>query len=148
MEVVTTLRDQGIKMGLITNADLPMWMRDIELEKLGLLGFIEVRLTAGDVGHLKPHPQPFRRALDLMGVTPDESVFVGDRIQDDVAGAQGIGMRAVWVRRNVTLWPDVSNGRPVSKPNATITQLRELLATLDLWFPGWRKVHDVESRAV
>ncbi len=147
-EVLVTLRNQGIKIGLITNSELPMWMRDVELGKLGILDFIEVRLTAGDVGHLKPHSEPFRRALDLLGTTPDEAVFVGDRVQDDVAGAQSIGMRAVWVRRGTSIWPDISNGHKPARPNATISQLRELLATLDLWFPGWRRLHDAQSRAV
>lgn len=148
IEVLSTLRAQSIRIGLITNTDLPMWIRDGELKSLELLDFIEVRLTAGDVGHLKPHPAPFRRALDLLGVTPDEAIFVGDRLHDDVAGAHAAGMRAVWVRRQTTLWPDVSNGHRPPKPNATINQLRDLLDTLDLWFPGWRTVHDDQSRSV
>ncbi len=146
--VLTTLRAQGIKIGLITNADLPMWMRDTELKILGVLEYIDVRLTASDVGHLKPHPAPFREALNRLGVTPDEAIFVGDRLQDDVAGAQTAGMRAVWVRRASSPWPSVSEGTDSLKPNATINHLRELISTLDLWFPGWRSNEATQSNPV
>ena len=37
--------------------------------------------------------------LDLLGVTPDEAVMVGDTLEDDMEGARAIGMRAVLVDR-------------------------------------------------
>jgi len=136
-EVLKALREAGVKTGLVTNAAMPMWMRDAELQETGLLEYLDVRLTAGDVGKLKPHPEPFRVAMQRLGVTPSEAVFVGDRVQDDVAGAQLAGMRAVWVRRQ--------SAEPFGgafKPNATIDTLRELFKVLDLWYPGWRKNHN------
>lgn len=142
LEVLTTLRAAGLKIGLVTNADMPMWMRDVELQNLSILEHIEVRLTAGDVGRLKPHPAPFQEAMKLLGVLPEEAVFVGDRMQDDVIGARTAGMRAVWVRRHSSTWVEPPTGSAGLKPNATIQQLRELLTTFDLWYPGWRKVHE------
>jgi HAD superfamily hydrolase (TIGR01509 family) len=133
VEVLRTLRVAGLKTGLITNATMPMWMRDTELKATGLLELLDVRLTAGDVGKFKPHPKPFQEALKRLHVSADEAVFVGDQVHDDVAGAQAAGMRAVWIRHGA----DVSNGS--CKPNATIASIRELLKTLDLWFPGWRE---------
>ncbi|MBN1429755.1 MAG: HAD family hydrolase [Anaerolineae bacterium] len=132
LEVLQALRAKGLKTGLVTNASMPMWMRDVELKDMGLLEYLDVRLTAGDVGRFKPHARPFQEALKRLRVSPDEAVFVGDQIHDDVAGAQAVGMRAVWIRRGA----DVSNG--ICKPNATIVSIRELLTTFDLWFPGWR----------
>jgi HAD superfamily hydrolase (TIGR01549 family) len=134
LEVLKVIQAAGIKTGLITNAALPMWMRDAELQAVGLLDHLDVRLTAGDVGKLKPHPQPFRVAMQRLGVAPSEAVFVGDRVQDDVAGAQLAGMRAIWVRRESSAFV---NGN--FKPNATVGALRELVKVLDLWYPGWRK---------
>jgi putative hydrolase of the HAD superfamily len=132
IDVLKILRTANLKTGLITNATMPMWMRDIELKSLDLLEYLDVRLAAGDLGRFKPHPAPFREALKRLKIAPEEAIFVGDRVQDDVAGAQAAGMRAVWVRRGT----EVSNGS--CKPNATITSLRELPATLDVWYPGWR----------
>jgi HAD superfamily hydrolase (TIGR01509 family) len=131
--VLRTLREAGLRTGLVTNAAFPMWMRDTELRSLGLLEYLDVRLTAADVGKLKPHPHPFKEALRRLGVEPGEAIFVGDRLHDDVLGAQGVGMRAVWVRRGTAQ----SNGSV--RPNATIDTLSDLLKILDMWFPGWRK---------
>ena len=131
--VLQALRSPGIRTGLITNTSLPMWMRDVELQALGLLEHLDVRLTAADVGKVKPHPKPFHVALERLGVSPEEAVFVGDRLHDDVAGAQRVGMRAVWVRRG-----ERSLDGQV-KPNAIINSLTELLNVLDVWYPGWRR---------
>ncbi len=147
-EVLEALREAGIRIGLVTNADMPMWMRDAELRALGLLEYIDVGLTAGDVGHLKPHPAPFRAALDRLKVTADEAVFVGDRLQDDVAGAQGVGMRAVWVRRPGAAFPSTGDSDRLPRPNATIDRLADLLITLDIWFPGWRSNHEAARDSV
>lgn len=132
-EVLSAVRAAGMKTGLITNAAVPMWMRDTELRALGLLESLDVRLTAGDVGKFKPHPHPFRVALERLHILPDEAIFVGDRIQDDVAGAQAAGMQAVWIRRG--------NSQPDGglRPDAIIESLAGLFAVLDDWHPAWRK---------
>ena len=62
-----TLLDHGIRLGLVTNASQPMWMRDRELAAFGLLPLLpECRFSAADVGWLKPHPRIFRAALDSL----------------------------------------------------------------------------------
>jgi hypothetical protein len=54
-------------------------------------------------------------------------------------------MRAVWIRRQHSSWIEPQNGSAGLKPNATIQRLSELLTTFDLWYPGWRKVHEAAS---
>ena len=53
--VLQALREAGYALGLVTNSYFPMWMRDVELEHYQLLDFFNVRITACDAGHLKPH---------------------------------------------------------------------------------------------
>lgn len=131
-EVLRALRDAGVRTGLLTNASSTVYMRDRELRAYGLLDLIDERMTAGDAGHLKPHPRAFQTVLELLDAKPEEAVMVGDRLEDDVAGGQRVGMRAVWVRRN--------GAKPKDGivPDATITTLSELLDQLDNWFPNWR----------
>lgn len=140
-DAVTVLQEivsSGLRTGLLTNASSPMWLRDRELEALGLLEYLQVRMTAGDVGHLKPHPRAFLAILEAMNLMPGEAIYVGDRLRDDIEGAQGVGMRAIWVRRANSLWMDTIT------PDATIDSLTELLETLDIWHPGWRNSHHVD----
>jgi len=134
VDVLKTLREAGIRTGLVTNTSATMWMRDRELEAYGLLEYLDVRITAGDIGHLKPHRRAFEHVLEELGIEPESAVFVGDRLHDDVGGAQSIGMKGVWVKRPRSI--QHVNG---VKPDATIEQLSELLGWLDRWFPGWRE---------
>jgi putative hydrolase of the HAD superfamily len=58
--------------------------------------YIDPLVVSGDIGHQKPDPRIFQHALGLVGVAPHEAVFVGDRLDVDVAGAKAAGMRAIW----------------------------------------------------
>lgn len=147
-ELLPLLVDSGIKIGLITNADLPMWMRDAELEAFGLLGhFADCRISAADFGYLKPHPAIFEGALRCLGCRVDEAVFIGDNPVDDIAGAQSLGMRAVL--RVGSKAPPLISGLII--PDGAINTLHELLPLLDRWYPDWRaqpKPGDVDVTAV
>ena len=134
-EILPILREHGIQIGLITNAYQPMWMRDRELEAVGLLmHFAPCRLSSADVGYLKPHPAIFEAALQCLGVQADEAVFVGDSPETDIAGAQSVGIRAVLRVGRRT--PPMISGLIV--PDGAVNDLYELLPILDTWYPGWR----------
>ncbi|MCS6872079.1 MAG: HAD family hydrolase [Anaerolineae bacterium] len=133
-EVLGILRQHGVQIGLVTNASVPMRFRDQELRACGLLEyFSECRFAAVDVGYLKPHPKIFQAALNCIGAQPDEAVFVGDNIEADIMGAQGVGMRAV-----LRLVPNGKRSDRHIVPDAVIRSLHELLPLLDVWHTGWR----------
>jgi len=134
--VLDTLRRAGLRLGLLTNAFQPMWMRDKELRDLGIESFFDCRVSAADVGKLKPHPLPFEYTLRRVGAAPESSVFVGDSLSADIAGAKGIGMRAIWRQL-----PGEERAAGDSRPDATIQTLGEMLPHLDRWFPGWRNAN-------
>lgn len=134
---IRALRECGVRVGIVTNAYQPMWLRDIEIEMHGILDlFPDCRLSAADVGYLKPHPAIFQAALDCMGTRPEETVFVGDDPEADIAGAQAAGLLGV-LRSTPRTRPLIN---PVV-PDAIIHDLTELLNLLDGWYPGWRANH-------
>ena len=69
--------------------------QDKLLAQDGLLQHFSATVYSVDVGHAKPRPEPFRRALELLGVEPSELIHVGDIERTDVGGALAAGMRAV-----------------------------------------------------
>ena len=69
--------------------------QDKLLAQDGLLGHFSATVYSVDVGHAKPRPEPFQRALDLLGVSPGDALHVGDIERTDIAGALSVGMRAV-----------------------------------------------------
>ena len=130
------LRQHGIEIGIVTNSHQPATMRDHELRDYDLLKHfpqVHTRITAADVGYLKPHPFIFNHALKAIGATAEETVFVGDNIVADVSGAQKVGMKAV-LRVNAEE-PPLSS---MIEPDAKIKNLGELLNVLDGWYEGWR----------
>ena len=135
IEVLPMLAAHNVKLGLITNAATPMWSRDIELEAVGILTyFSDCRISAVDVGYLKPHPMIFQHALDRLDAAPSEVVFVGDNPEADVLGAQNVGMKAV-LRAVRKMGSSTSK---LVKPDAQIDTLHDLLPYLDQWYSGWR----------
>lgn len=134
-EVLALLAEHGIRVGIVTNAYEPMWMRDLEIQALGIYDYFpSCRVSAADVGYLKPHQAIFQTALDCLGTQPDETVFIGDDPKADIVGAHSIGMRAI-LRRNERRGDQFNSG---IVPDALINSMVELPSILDDWFAGWR----------
>lgn len=139
-EVLPQLVEAGLVLGIVTNASQPMIYRDRELAALDLIDwFPTCRISAADVGFIKPHRAIFDHALALIGAEPHEAVFIGDNLFADVKGAQGVGMRGVW--RENDRGEALDDGTII--PDGTITTLHDVLPLLDTWFPGWRNGYSV-----
>ena len=123
--VLNKLKTDGYKLGLITNAFQSMWMRDVEIKHYGLTEYLPYRLTAGDVGHPKPHPAIYHQMLDQMQISPQQAVFVGDTLNQDILGANKVGMTSVWMK--LPHAPEL-NG---VQPDYTIHNLSELLPIIN-----------------
>ena len=137
-ETLALLRQHGIKVGIVTNAHQPMWIRDIEIQQHGIYDFFpDCRISASDVGYLKPHPAIFQAALRCIDATPEETVFVGDNLTADIGGAKAAGMIAVWRQLPHRPVPAPHADEPHA-PDETITSLAQLPGILDAHFPGWR----------
>lgn len=48
----------------------------------------------------KPNPQFYKSILDENGLSPQEVMFVGDSITDDILGPKTIGIKTIWIDRN------------------------------------------------
>lgn len=99
--LLDSLHDRGLKTGLVSNTWDPRWLLERDLEQMGLLSLLDATVFSSDVGVRKPRAEIFYRALDELGVEPDRSVFVGDRLHADVKGAGDLGMttiQAMWFR--------------------------------------------------
>ncbi len=125
--MLTALRARGLRIGLLSNTHWPPAYHERFLERDGLAALIDARAYTSEMTYMKPHPEAFRHALDALGVQDaSRAVFVGDRLFDDVFGAQRAGMRAV--HRVNAMVP----GYEV-QPDATIVGLDELVPIIDGW---------------
>ena len=99
--LLETLRERGLKLGLVSNALDPPHLLHRDLRQLGVADRLDAAVFSSEVGFRKPHPAIFERALDLLQVEPSDALFVGDSLPNDVAGASALGMRtcqALWFR--------------------------------------------------
>ncbi len=96
-------------------------------DEAGLSPSITAAVDSTLVGCKKPDPRIFQAALDVLGASAAQAVFVGDSLRRDMAGARQIGMRHVWLRSESA----AGNGGPCCPGDSVITRLAEL-AGLDL----------------
>ena len=97
-DVLAALKHRGYKVGVLSNT---MWTarpphrgvrarRPRRVHRRGGLHQRDPRRQAAR-GRVPDDPRRPRAR------SPEESVYVGDRLWDDIAGAQQVGMRAIWI---------------------------------------------------
>ena len=99
--LLESLRARGLKLGLVSNAFDPGPLLHGDLEQMGLAHRLDFSVFSSEVGTRKPHPAIFERALKALRVEPSRTLFVGDRLYEDIRGAAEVGMttvQALWFR--------------------------------------------------
>ena len=95
-EALRALRDAGHRLVVVSNWDVSLHE---QLAATGLDALVDGAVSSAEAGAGKPHPDIYRRALELAGAGPDSAVMVGDSPDTDVAGALELGIPAVLVDR-------------------------------------------------
>ncbi|HYN75412.1 MAG TPA: HAD family hydrolase [Candidatus Limnocylindria bacterium] len=130
--LLESLRERGLKVGLLSNT---LWTRSYHeyvLERDGILELFDGAVYSSEVPWTKPHPEAFLSAMRILGVgDPSACVFVGDRPFDDIHGAKDVGMRAVLVPHSTI--PHDQRGHTEGDPDAVVESLADLLAVVDAW---------------
>ena len=122
IETLDELQRRGFKRGVIS-----VCSSDVEevWDETELAPHVDDVVLSCTVGLSKPDPRIYELACERLEVTPDECLFVGDGANDELAGAQRVGMRAVCVLppgRIEPIWQEARGWEP------TIRSLPEVLA--------------------
>lgn len=142
--VLEALREREVGMGLVSNITLMPHLLRADLEALGLAPFLAATAFSSEFGWRKPDRRIFEHVLSGLGARPTQAAFVGDRLYDDIGGAQKVGMRTVLTRqfRNELDGAEraealAAGGDVVAtlEPDAAIDTLEDLPAVLAGW--GW-----------
>lgn len=119
IEVLEQLRG-NVKLLLLTNG-----CPALQQEKLDgvpeLVPFFDQVVISGSFGKGKPDKAIFLHALELLDVSPDQAIMVGDKLTTDIRGGLAAGLTTVWINRN---------GKPADpeiKPDYEIQHLGEIL---------------------
>ena len=85
----------GLELAFVSNTLTHPDLMRARLTEFGLLPLAKVHVFSVAVGERKPSPAIYRAALDGLGISPEDAIFVGDRVREDVVGPQSLGMRGV-----------------------------------------------------
>lgn len=125
--MLTTLREMGIRVSLITNGQPEIQHRKIEL--LNLQNEFEHILVGGDFGIGKPEPSIFLEMARLMDLQPNEMLYVGDHPKSDIFGSRNAGYTPVWVK-TIGSWPYPEIEKPELQVN-TVAEIPEIVKKLN-----------------
>jgi putative hydrolase of the HAD superfamily len=124
VETLRELRGRGLRTGLISvcSEDVPEVWSETPFADL-----FDATVFSCTVGLRKPDPRIYELACEQLRVAPREAVFVGDGANDELAGAERVGMRAVLIHRpgEEPLWEEARAWR-----GRRITSVPELLSLL------------------
>jgi putative hydrolase of the HAD superfamily len=129
LDLLRGLKDRSCLVGVLSNT---MWPRSYHQEVFArddLDAFIDVAVYSSELSVAKPHASAFGVVLQALAVRPEEAVFVGDRLWDDIQGAREAGMRTIWIPHSTIPGREV----PEARPDATAQRLQEILGIVERW---------------
>lgn len=121
-ELVRSLQAQGRRVGVVTSKGRELALRGLELTGIPVP---EVLVGKEDTARHKPDPQPLHHALELLGVTAADAVYIGDAATDLRAARAG-GLAAVGVTWGAGRREDLA----AEQPAALVEDVSELAALL------------------
>lgn len=104
-------------LGVISNGNA-------SVQHIGVGHLFQFTHSSAEAGVAKPHPAIFHQALERVGISPHQAVYVGDDPVRDIQGAASAGLRTVWFNPERQAWP---GGQ---EPDATIHHLAQLEAVI------------------
>ena len=123
-ETLAALRTRGVHVGMVSNVDNDQLTHMLELGQLE--PHFDSILSSEHAQSCKPDPGIFAEALRRAGCTPEAAFFVGDSLQQDIAGANRTGMRSVLI------WSDATRNPPQGehRPRHVIRHIPEVLTLI------------------
>lgn len=124
-ETLTRLKNSGLKLGIVSNTFVSADSLDKHMQQVGILDFFPLRMYSCQFDFRKPDHRIFQLAAERIGESPENILFVGDRIDKDIKPALKLGMHAV-LKTAYT-----NNGKFPPDAACKINQISELPALID-----------------
>ena len=125
-----TLRERGIKVGVLSNTIWPRAWHEDFFRRDGVLHLIDGDVYTSEIPWTKPSPDAFAAAMKAVDVSdPGRCVYVGDRLYDDIWGAHNAGLKAIHIPHSDI--PVEQVGHSEGDPDAVAHELAEIPDLLD-----------------
>ena len=117
---LTALRERGWRLAFLTNCDEDLFAST----RARLPAPFDLWVTAEEVQSYKPDLAHFRKFAETTGVTKTNWIHVANSWVHDMLPAARMGLRSVWVDRDLT-------GHPAKLANRRVTSMRRLPEAVD-----------------
>lgn len=113
------------KIGIIANQSMGTEER---LGHQGILKYIDLIIASAEEGVAKPDRRIFEIALERSNCEPVNAIMIGDRIDNDIVPAKGMGMNTIWIKRGFGQYWNI--GQEMEKPDFIVNNLTEICSLL------------------
>jgi HAD superfamily hydrolase (TIGR01509 family) len=102
LTMLDALRDRGLRLGVVSNCfaeDVSAWPTS------SLASRFDCTVFSFEVGLAKPDPEIYAEAVRRLGVNAGDTWFIGDGAQEELSGAEQVGLRALRALWFLKRWP-------------------------------------------
>lgn len=125
IQTLTKIKNLGLKMAIVTNNGSKA--THIVTKKFGLNNFFDVIITREDSKELKPDGGSIKRAMEILGISAKEAIYVGDGVIDILA-AKKAKVMSIAVPTGISSIKNLVE----AEPDYLIDSLKDLIPLLDL----------------
>lgn len=123
------LREENVRLAVISNW---LWEAPELFQEVGLARHFDELIVSAHLGYDKPHPEIFRHALELMDVSPERAIHVGDSYPADVLGARAAGIHPVLMARSSSHFAPLVGVVPGDDDVAVVADMYDLLELIGI----------------
>ena len=123
-QTLASLKAQGLYTSVVSNSDIHQL--DTLIERGNLAEYFDHITSSEAAASCKPDKGFFEVALNKSGLDPEQVLFIGDSLEQDIAGAKSVGIKTVLITEEGMITPMHIGGEAV-EPDFRITELSELL---------------------
>lgn len=95
-ETLETLKEKGMKLGIISNFDSRVY--DV-MQDLGITGYFDFFVISSEAGYAKPESRIFKIALQEADSTAIDCIHIGDNLNNDFHCPRTVGIQALLIDR-------------------------------------------------
>lgn len=108
-EMLELLKSHKHRLGIVTSKTHTGTMTCVDFLRIAAL--MDVIITDDDAAHHKPHPEPLLKAMEVLSVSAEVTLFVGDSSPDLIA-AKSAGVKVAYVTWGAGNIEDIKQYKP------------------------------------
>lgn len=125
LNTLKELKKRNLKIAIVSDLTTHIQLRKID--KLGITDYIDVLVTSEEAGSEKPHAIMFLLTLNKLKLLPEDVIYIGDELINDIEGGNAVGIDTVLIQSS-----SIKNLKEdYQKPKHIIKEIPEILNILN-----------------